>query len=141
MVKRNAALALLAFVALWPLAHRGLVARTGMDPWKLGGFAMYASPTFPVLVGVFVPQEGSLALLEESSLPAEARAVLERFRTQRAALGRLREPTDVARAVLAVRSEIPAVTIVVQRTALDPRSARTVTSRQLYGYERSLFAP
>ena len=48
--KRHALVAFLAGVACWPLAHRVLVARYGIDPWKLGAFAMYATPNLPVLV-------------------------------------------------------------------------------------------
>jgi len=45
VVKRRLALALLAFVAAWPLVHRALVARFELDPWKHAGFAMYAAPS------------------------------------------------------------------------------------------------
>jgi hypothetical protein len=136
VVKRNLALALLAFAALWPLAHRALVARAGADPWKLAGFAMYATPSLPLLVAAFVPEDGRLALVDEATLPADARAQLDRFRAERLALGRLREPDDVARAVLAARPAARGVTIVVQRTDLDPRSARTVARRELFAYDR-----
>ena len=35
--------AVVAVVALWPLAHPFVIARLDADPWKLGGFAMYTS--------------------------------------------------------------------------------------------------
>jgi hypothetical protein len=138
VVKRNAVAALLAWVALWPLAQRALVARFEIDPWKLGGFAMYAAPTLPVLVGIFAPEAGRLALLDEATLPAEARARLDRFRVERVALGRLREPRDAARAILAARPELHGVVLVVQRTTLDPRTARTRTSSERFVYDRAL---
>ena len=138
MVKRDAVAALLGFVALWPLAQRALVARFAIDPWKLGGFAMYATPTLPVLVGVFAPQAGRLDLLDEASLPAEARTRLDRFRVERVALGRLREPRDAARAILAARPDLHGVVLVVQRTTLDPRTARTTASRERFAYDRSI---
>jgi hypothetical protein len=139
-VKRRIALALLAFAALWPLAHRALVAAFGTDPWKLGGFAMYAQPSLPVLVALFVPADGHLALVDEATLPADVRDRLDRFRRERVALGRLREPADVARALLDARPDAVGVTIVVQRTDLDPRSARTVAHRDLFVYDRGAFA-
>jgi hypothetical protein len=138
VVKRNAVAALLGFVALWPLTQRGLVARFEIDPWKLGGFAMYATPSLPVLVAVFAPEAGRLALLDESSLPAEARARLDRFRVERVALGRLREPRDAARAILAARPELHGVVVVVQRTTLDPSTARTTASSERFVYDRSI---
>ena len=138
MVKRNGAAALLGFVALWPLAQRALVARFEIDPWKLGGFAMYATPSLPVLVAVLAPEAGRLAVLDESSLPADVRVRLDRFRVERVALGRLREPRDAARAILAARPELHGVVLVVQRTTLDPRTARTRATSERFVYDRSL---
>ncbi len=39
-----AAAGLVALVALWPIAHVVLVRKFDLNPWKLGGFAMYAVP-------------------------------------------------------------------------------------------------
>jgi hypothetical protein len=138
VVKRNAVLALLACAGLWPLGHRVLVARAGVDPWKLAGFAMYATPSLPVLVAIFVPRDGRLVLVDEATLPAAARERLDRFRAERLALGRLREPEDVARALLAARPDAGGVMIVVQRTDLDPRTARTTSSEEIFSYDRSM---
>lgn len=135
-MKRRLALALLAFVAAWPLVHRALVARFELDPWKHAGFAMYAAPSLPVLAAVLAPEAGALVLLDEESLPAGARAALERFRVERLALGRLRQPDDVARAVLAARPELAGVAVQVQRTTLDPRSARMRRASESYFYDR-----
>ena len=137
-MKRNAVAALLAFVAFWPLAHRWAAARFGIDPWKLSGFAMYATPTLPVLVAVAVPAGGGTTMLDEASLPASVRADLDRFRIERVALGTLREPDDVAAAVLRARPDLQAVAVVVQHTTLDPQSARMVSSDQTYAYDRGL---
>jgi hypothetical protein len=123
-------------VALWPLAQRALVARYEIDPWKLGGFAMHATPSLPVLVAIFAPESGRLVLLDESSLPASVRARLDRFRVERVALGRLREPRDVARAILAARPGLAGLVVVVQRTTLDPRTARTTASSERFVYDR-----
>lgn len=35
---------LVTLLALWPACHYALTLRTGLNPWKLGGFAMYAVP-------------------------------------------------------------------------------------------------
>jgi hypothetical protein len=140
VVKRNTVAALLAFTALWPLAQRGLVARFQVDPWKLGGFAMYATPTLPVLVAAFGGRTGGFVLLDESTLPADVRARLDRFRVERVALGRLREPRDSARAILAARPDLHGVVLVVQRTTLDPRTARTRAERERYVYDRAQLA-
>ena len=140
MVKRNVAVSLLLFALLWPFAQRTLVARFGMDPWKLAGFAMYAAPSLPVLVAVFVPLDGRLVLVDEATLPDPVRARLDRFRVERLALGRLREPEDVARALLAARPDASGVMIVVQRTDLDRRSARMVSADEVFSYDRSMLS-
>jgi len=140
VVKRNVAVSLLLFALLWPFAQRTLVARFGMDPWKLAGFAMYAAPSLPVLVAVFVPLDGRLVLVDEATLPDPVRARLDRFRVERLALGRLREPEDVARALLAARPDASGIMIVVQRTDLDRRSARMVSADEVFSYDRSMLS-
>ena len=140
MVKRNVAVSLLLFALLSPFAQRTLVARFGMDPWKLAGFAMYAAPSLPVLVAVFVPLDGRLVLVDEATLPDPVRARLDRFRVERLALGRLREPEDVARALLAARPDASGIMIVVQRTDLDRRSARMVSADEVFSYDRSMLS-
>lgn len=140
MVKRNAVAALLLFALLWPFAQRALVARFGLDPWKFAGFAMYAAPSLPVLVAVFVPRDGRLVLVDEATLPEPVRARLDRFRVERLALGRLREPEDVARALLDARPDASGVMIVVQRTDLDRHSARTVSAEEIFSYDRSMLS-
>jgi hypothetical protein len=137
VVRRNALVALLAFVALWPLVHRGLVARFGIDPWKLSGFAMYATPSLPVLVVPVVPGRGRDTPLDEASLPAWVRSDLDRFRVERLALGSLREPTAEGRALLAARPDLASVAILVQRSTLEPGSARIATSVERFVYDRA----
>jgi hypothetical protein len=138
VVKRRLALGLLGFVALWPLAHRALVARFEIDPWKLSGFAMYATPSLPVLAAVLVPREGKLELLDEAALPVAAREALARFRVERLALGRLRAPDGVARALLAARPDLAGCAVLVQRTTLDPRTARMRRSAESFAYDRGV---
>jgi hypothetical protein len=140
MVKRNAVALLLAWVAVWPLVQRGLVARFAIDPWKLGGFAMYATPSLPLLVALQVPRDGQLVLLDEATLPPPTRAALRRFRVERLALGRMRASDAAARVVLDARPDVPAVVVLLQRTTLDPVTARTRVSTERHSYDRSMLA-
>ncbi len=132
--KRNALVALLAFVAGWPLAHRGLVARYEVDPWKLGAFAMYATPNLPVLVAAVGTSLAGTSVIDEAALPIWIRRDLDRFRVERAALGTLRDPEDVGRMLLAARPDLTSVAILIQRSALDPETAtiRVATPRFVY---------
>jgi hypothetical protein len=132
-VKRGIVIAVLAFVASWPLVQRGLVAGYGIDPWKLGGFAMYAAPSPPLLVVLVDPDRAGTAI-DERTLSAPLRRALDRFRIERHALGRLREPRALAAAVLAERPDLAALVVVVQTARLDVRTARMTTSRDAYAY-------
>ena len=135
-MKRRLALTLLAALALWPLAHRVLVARYDLNPWKLAGFAMYATPTPPVLVVVLQDADGRPAPLDERALPAPARRALDRFRAERHALGRLRRPDDLAQALFRARPDLDALWVLVQRMQLDPATARMTSVRERFAYER-----
>lgn len=137
-MRRTAVVAVLAWVALWPLVHRALVARYELSPWKLSSFAMYSSPHPPILVALLVPSDGRLVPLDETALPTLARTELDRFRVERHVLGRLREPDDLARTVLAARPELPTLLIVVQRTWLDPATAHVESASEQYGYDRTV---
>ena len=136
-MKRIAVVAVLAWVTLWPLAHRALVARYEWSPWKLSSFAMYASPHPPILVALLTPSDGRLVPLDETTLPTPVRVELDRFRVGRHVLGRLRQPDDVAKTVLAARPELPTLLIVVQRTWIDPATAHVDSSSEQFGYDRT----
>ena len=52
-VKRTFVLALLIAFTLWPAVHLTLVRVYGVNPWKLGGWGMYAVPQLQPSVRVF----------------------------------------------------------------------------------------
>ncbi len=140
-MKRVVAVAVLAFVALWPLAHRGLVAVYDVNPWKLAGFAMYTTPTPPVQVVLFERAAGEnaegLAPIDEQTLPPTLRRQLARFRVERHALGALRSPDALGAALLEARRDLEWVVVAVQRMRLDRESARMTSRRDQFVYERS----
>lgn len=128
--QRRVTLALVAFVALWPLAHRALVARTGMNPWKLAGWAMYTTPVVPTIVVLFHEEGGKLALLDERSLPGDAREALQRFRDARTAWGSLVRPEPLARAVFEAQPALQHLVIATQKLTLDSDTARMTSVRE-----------
>ena len=67
----------------------------------------------------------------------EARAVLDRFRIERHALGRLRRPDDVGRVTLRAKPDLEWLVVAVQRMVLDASTARMASRRDEYLYERS----
>ena len=135
--KRAIAVAILVWVCLWPLAHRVLVAIWDVNPWKLGAFAMYATPTPPVQVVLLKKGNAGLVPIDERTLPQGVRAVLDRFRIERHALGRLRLPDDVGRATLRASPNLEWLVVAVQRMLLDSDSARMTSRRDEYVYERT----
>ncbi len=135
--KRAVVATVLAWLAFWPLVHRGVVARYEINPWKLGGFAMY-TVYWSSKVALFEPTPAGLRFIDDRRLAPEARRVLRRFRGQRNALGRLREPDDVARAVFAAHRDLDRLVVVVQRLWLDPDTARIDSAKTQYPYERGI---
>jgi hypothetical protein len=123
-------------VALWPLAHRGLVAWQNVHPWKLGGFAMYTSYA-TTHVALFEPRSVGLALIDERTLAPDVQRALQAFRGERGALGRLRSPDDLARRVFDSRPDLANLVVVIQRSWLDPSTARIASSKDVIPYERS----
>jgi hypothetical protein len=136
-VKRALAIAVLVFVAVWPFVHRVLVAKYDINPWKLGGFAMYTTPTPPIQVVLFHKVGASLAPIDERELPRPVRRQADAFRTLRHARGRLRRPDALGAAVLEARPDLDWVVIAVQRMRLDRKTARMTSTREQFVYERS----
>ncbi len=136
-MRRWALLAIVAWVALWPLAQRGLVSAYDINPWKLGGWAMYTVPTPPVLVALFKDENGQPVLLNEDELGKRLAQSLLEFRTKRHAIGDWLLPDDIARDVLSNRSDIPRMHIVVQRSYLASATGVIEVDRDVYSYDRS----
>jgi hypothetical protein len=134
--KVNVAAGVVLLVALWPLVHRVLVARFDVNPWKLGGFAMYATPAPPLVVAVFGLRDGKLVRVTPQTLPLAQRDALRRFEIERHALGELRRPDALAREILAADASLDQLSVVVQRTTLDRASARLASERMQYSYDR-----
>lgn len=131
------AFGVLAWAALWPLGHRALVAVWDVNPWKLGGLAMYTTATPPVLVVAFAREGSRLVPLDTDALSGDARAEMRAFRIRRHALGALAPPDALADAILRDRPDLQWLVVMVQRMKLDPESARMDSTRDRYVYERS----
>lgn len=109
------------FVALWPFAHLGLVARYEIDPWEFFGWAMYSQPAARVQIRVDVERDGTRKGLR--AMGALREAIREQAR-RRTALGRLASHDPLARRVLQSDPGIDAAWIVERRVYLDEETAR-----------------
>ncbi len=128
-------LAVVLVVALWPLAHRGVVVAIDANPWKLGGFAMYTSYQTS-LAALFRPTDRGLAHIDEETLGREVRLALQDFRARRSVLGTLVRPDALARAVHAGHPEHENLVVVVQRMWLDPATSRIQSEKETFLYAR-----
>ena len=138
-MKRGIVLAVLVWAALWPLVHRGLVARYDLNPWKLGAFAMYTTPMPQVLAVLLVPADGALTPLDEGALPESVRREGDAFRERRHALGEWARPDDWAREVFAARPDLRGLVVMVQRMFLDRQTARMSSRSARFVYSREDF--
>ncbi len=129
----------LLWAGVWPLIHRGLVARYDLNPWKHSGWAMYSTPKPPIVVAVLKRVEKGHAVLDERTLPSAARDALDRFRTRRHAIGKFAEPRDAAQAILETSSDVGSLVVMVQTFHLDPTTARMTSVMDRYVYSRRDF--
>lgn len=85
--KRRLVIALTWFVVLWPCAQLALVQFASTNPWRLMGFAMYATEHD---IQVTLRREG--AVVAPSDLPPAVRLAYDDFVSKRTILGRLYSP-------------------------------------------------
>jgi hypothetical protein len=126
-VKRTVIVALLALLALWPIAQRILVETHAVDPWELWGWGMYTRPRLDGDVRAFgVPGGRALERSEE----------LKRFELARRHLGRLASPRAAAEELLARHPELEAVRLLATQLALDPETDRIVAREETFVIHR-----
>jgi hypothetical protein len=126
-------LAIVVFVLVWPVAHAGLVARYGLDPWEFFGWSMYALPAARVQVRVDVVRGGETVPLRAMG---DMRRRVQAFARRRTALGTLAPTGSLAREILAEDSTIDAVIIVTREITLDPESTLLVARDESHRHER-----
>lgn len=78
-LRRNLVVALVAFVAIWPVAQHALVTWSGGNPWYLFGMAMYTAPHSVVGLKVGRIVDGELVMLPKGSLTPQFNARLRRY--------------------------------------------------------------
>jgi len=130
--KRRAVMVFLVCLAVWPLAHRFLVTRFEISPWRLGGWAMYCTPKLRVEVGI-VPESNGKPIAKK--LPEELQTEASDFVQRRAVLGRFADPRSLALNALD-KVDADSVVITIQHNRLDPRTDTIVGRREYFRYRR-----
>lgn len=133
--KRALVIASLVCLILWVPAHRLLVLRFDLNPWKFGGFAMYAEPVPKIGIGFFTELDGALVPLRIAARPEDQALFVSFFETRKHA-GMLVPPDALADQIFESDPAVDALTIVITRRRLDPVSARLQVGRHDYRYRR-----
>ena len=131
--RQKAMVGILLAVFLWPVVHLGLVARAGIDPWELFGWAMYSRPAARVQVAVDVERAGRLVPLRAMG---EMRRRVGDYARGRTALGRFARPDDLLTAIFESDPSIEAVELVLRDVSLDLDSALLVARDERLRFER-----
>jgi len=94
--RRRLFFVVLVMLACWPLAHLILAQKYLINPWELGGFAMYVQPNLPIEVRLYQPSGEIFPFERLDRMTIDA---LERYRNRAAILGLLASPDELAQAL------------------------------------------
>ena len=141
VVHTMAVLLVVAFFA-WPFVHRWLCVQQLVDPWKLGGFAMYTvfdTADFANVWGDTDPLSPALYLTDREQ------TALEEWLYRSQHLGLLYPPVELGAMLLATRPDVNIIVTRQKRIELDPSTGITFwrgityyTTRTVNGYETHL---
>ena len=134
--KQRLVVAVLAALAVWPLAHRALVWRYDIDPWRFFGWAMYCTPKLPADIDLFAIEDGARVAVELRSLTREQRRAIHSLRRRRSLWGTLASPARAGAALRAARPQAEAVEVVVSKWYLDAATATIATHVETHRFGR-----
>jgi hypothetical protein len=120
---------------MWPAVHRAIVAIYDTNAWRLGGFAMYATPPARTRVSIFEKRGGEKKLLEDN-LPAALQAQRRLYVVRRGALGSLLPPDALAEAFFQTLTGVDRIEVVITREILSASTARIERREIVYEYDR-----
>jgi len=128
----------LLVLSVWPLGHTVLVRHYGLNPWKLGGWGMYAVPAI-VPNGMEIFGRGPSGSWEHLTAPspdlqAAGNEVLARHRW----LGRLTPTRALARRVFGERPAWTALRVVVHQPVLDRQTGMIEASTIVHEHRREV---
>ena len=121
---------------LWPLVHRQLVQRYRIDPWRLGGWAMYS--TVQPRVGLRLAgldADGTRVELRHDATPALA-AAADGYSTRRLSLGLFVSPDALATTLASHYPEYGRFLILVEEYGLTDENRIGAIHRAKYRYSR-----
>jgi hypothetical protein len=127
---------LAVIVVLWPGVQHVYVRAFDANPWRLAGWAMYATAAPLVDVAVTLELRSGPVRLEGRTLDPESARHLRQFRVWRRDLGSWVEPDGLAEQLWRREPSATGVRVDVERLALDGASGRLVCSRTAFDCPR-----
>ncbi len=135
--KARVAVLICVLFMVWPAVHRVVVAVYGTNAWRLGGFAMYATPPARTRVSIVEKRGSQKTILLDSALPATLVQQRRLYTVRRGVLGSLLPPDPLARAYFEARPEVDYIEVVITREMLSASTARIERREKIYVYHRS----
>ena len=130
-MKRRVIIIGLVVFTLWPLAHRALVARFEINPWKLFGWAMYCVPNPKTSIQVYELKGDRMRRLA----PEGADDVdMGTYNFRRGILGRLASPKDLVHRTFQRHPDFEGLSVVVDRYHVDWQTALLKWDREITTY-------
>ncbi len=129
--KRGLVATLIALYILWIPVHFLVAQRFEINPWKLCGLAMYATPQPRVAITLFEVREGGLEPLWIEARVQDQQLYLD-YMERRRQLGHLAPPDGLAEHLFALKPDVDHLAIVITRTAMN---ADAILADQRTGYE------
>ena len=136
-IKARVAAAICLLFLLWPAIHRVVVAVYGSSAWRLGGFAMYATPPARTRVSIVEKRGNKQVFRPDSDLPAAVRDLRRRFASRRGVLGSLAPPDSLAAAYLEALPDLDQIEVVIDRDMLNVSTALIERQQTRYRFDRS----
>ncbi len=134
--KARVAALICALFIVWPAVHRVGVAIYDTNAWKLGGFAMYATPPARTRISIF-EKGGGQKVLFEGDLPTALVEQRRLYSIRRSVLGALLPPDALAQAYFQARPNVDHIQVKITRETLSASTARIERREIAYEYDRS----
>lgn len=123
----------LALFTIWPGVHIWLVKQYGIDPWKLGGWGMYAAPRIKMSgLQVYTRTRGGSGFVYLPELPPEVHPAAGEFLARYRFLRRLVRPDRLCREMMQRDPTIERLRIVVDQPVVDRDSGMVVSEEMTF---------
>jgi len=118
-----------------------MVAVYDTNAWRLGGFAMYATPPARTRVAIIEKRGIQEVVPLDSALPATLVRERRLYSIRRGSLGSLLRPDALAEAYFKARPDVDHIEVVIIREMLSASTSRIERRESSYLYDRPPAGP